>query len=181
MNADRQLPPPRLFRSFWLAGFESACQVNRHGRRIDMLAATQHDREAEGDYRRLREVGIQAARDGLRWHLIERPGGYDFSSLAPMASAAQRAGIQVIWALCHYGWPDDLDVFSAAFVERFARFAGAVARLIADSSDEIPFYTPINEISFLAWGAAESGFMQPCVHGRAGRPPRSHRRPRWSP
>jgi hypothetical protein len=166
MNADRQLPPPRLFRSFWLAGFESACQVNRHGRRIDMLAATQHDREAEGDYRRLREVGIQAARDGLRWHLIERPGGYDFSSLAPMASAAQRAGIQVIWALCHYGWPDDLDIFSAAFVTRFARMCAAVARFLREQSDEVPFYTPINEISFLAWAAGEKAYIHPQASGR---------------
>ena len=46
-----------------------------------------------------------------------------------MLEAARAAGVQVVWDLCHYGWPDDLDVFSPAFVERFARFAGAAARI----------------------------------------------------
>src|SRR3712207_5254033 len=96
----------RLFRSFWLAGFESACHINRAGVRLDMLALTQHDRQAAGDYALLRSVGIQAARDGIRWPLIERRGRFDFSSLAPMAAAAREHGIQVIWNICHYGWPD---------------------------------------------------------------------------
>jgi hypothetical protein len=158
--------PPSLFRSFWLAGFESACHINRHGRRIDMLAATQHDRQVDGDYGLLEQVGIRTARDGVRWPLIERAGRYDFASLAPMAEAARRHGIQVIWALCHYGWPDDLDVFSAAFVERFARFSGAVARFLREQSDEIPFYTPVNEISFLAWAAGDKAYIHPYEQGR---------------
>ena len=56
-----------------------------------MMAATQHDVFAEADYARLRQVGMTTARDTVRWHLIERPGGeYDFSSFDPMFSAAQR-------------------------------------------------------------------------------------------
>ena len=39
-----------------------------------------------------------------------------------MLEAARDEGVQVIWDLCHYGWPDDLDIFSPQFVERFARF-----------------------------------------------------------
>ena len=159
-------PAPPLFRSFWLAGFESACQINRAGRRLDMIAVTQHDRQAADDYRRLREVGICAARDGVRWPLIERGGRFDFSSLAPMVAAARAQGIQVIWNICHYGWPDDLDVFAPAFVERFARFCGAVARFMAEQSDEVPLYTPINEISFLAWAAGDVGYIHPCRRGR---------------
>jgi beta-glucosidase/6-phospho-beta-glucosidase/beta-galactosidase len=161
------LAPPSLFRSFWLGGFESACQITQAGRRLDMLAVTQHDRQAAGDYARLREVGIRAARDGVRWPLIERaPGRYDFSSLAPMATAAREHGIQVLWNICHYGWPDDLDIFAPAFVDRFARFCGAVARFFADQSDEVPFYTPINEISFLAWAAGSKGYIYPCQRDR---------------
>src|SRR5215217_8043181 len=150
-----------LLNSFWMAGFECSCQINSAGVRLDMTAAVQHDVYAAGDYHRLREVGIAAARDGLRWHLIDRAGEYSWESWLPILDAARAEGVQVIWDLCHYGWPDDLDIFSAAFVDRFARFCRAVARFFADQSDEVPFYTPINEISFLAWAAGSKGYIYP--------------------
>jgi beta-glucosidase/6-phospho-beta-glucosidase/beta-galactosidase len=117
-----------------------------------MIASTQHERRADDDYALLPGAGIRTARDAARWHLIDRGGGrYDFSSLAPLVSAAERHGVQVIWTLCHYGWPDGLDVFAPAFVDRFARYSAAVAGFVKDHSAGAPFYTPINEISFLAW------------------------------
>src|SRR5579871_6651420 len=104
---------PPLFRSFWMGGFECSCHVNIKGIRLDMTAALQHDRYAAEDYQRLRSEGIQVARDGVRWHLIERAAGqYDFSSWKPMLEAARQSGVQVMWDVCHYGWPDDLDIFS---------------------------------------------------------------------
>ena len=158
---------PALFTSFFLGGFECSTHRLRTGRRLDLLAATAHDRHAAADYRRLRAQGIHTARDGVRWHLIERtPGRYDFSSLLPLVRAARQTGVQVIWDLCHYGWPDDLDIFRPAFVERFARFARAVARLIADETDGVPCYVPINEISFWAWGGAEVAYLNPFATGR---------------
>jgi hypothetical protein len=166
MQEQQPVLDPPLFRSFWLAGFESACQITRAGRRLDMIAVTQHDRQAAGDYARLRELGIRAARDGIRWPLIERGGCYDFASLTPMAQAACEHGVQMIWNICHYGWPDDLDIFAPAFVDRFARFCRAVARFMADQSDEVPFYTPINEISFLSWAAGSQGYIYPCARDR---------------
>lgn len=155
-----------LFDSFWLAGFECACHINQAGQRLDMLATTQHDVQAAVDYARLRARGIRTARDGVRWPLIEQRGRYDFSSLAPMLEAAQRARVQVIWDLCHYGWPNDLDVFAPAFVERLARFCGATARFIADHSAGVPFFTPMNEISFLSWAAGDMGYIYPGTQGR---------------
>jgi beta-glucosidase/6-phospho-beta-glucosidase/beta-galactosidase len=166
MKDQQALPPPQLFRSFWLAGFESSCHINRAGVRLDMLAATQHDRQADADYALLRSVGIHTVRDGIRWPLIERRSSFDFSSVAPMVVAAQRQGIQVIWDIFHYGWPDDLDIFAPAFVGRFARFCGAVARFMARYDDAIPFYVPINELSFFVWAAAEVGLFYPYAHGR---------------
>src|SRR5436305_870912 len=109
---------PDLFRSFWIAGFECSSHINSLGVRLDMTAALQHDVCAVEDYRRLREVGIATARDGLRWHLIDRGGAFDWSSWIPMLEAARREGVQVVWDLFHYGWPDNLDIFSAAFVDR---------------------------------------------------------------
>src|SRR5215203_3984451 len=156
-----------IFSSFWMGGFESACHINRHGRRLDMIAATQHDRFVEDDYARLREVGMTSARDVVRWHLIERtPGVYDFSSLDPMLAAAKRHGIQVNWDLCHYGWPDDLDIFAPEFVDRFARFCGAVARHVREKSDAVPLDTPMNESSFFGWAAGAVAWFRPFATGR---------------
>jgi hypothetical protein len=154
-----------LFRSFWIAGFESACHVNRAGVRLDMLATTQHDRQAAEDYALLRSVDIRTARDGVRWHLVERNGAFDFSSLAPLVQGARRAGVQVIWNICHYGWPSDVDVLAPSFPDRFARFCSAVAKYAADQSDDVPFYSPINESSFLSWAIGRKLF-HPFAEGR---------------
>src|SRR4051812_15506496 len=106
-----------LFGSFFLGGFECSTHRLRSGRRLDMVASTRHEELAADDYRLLQRHGINTARDGLRWHLIEAsPGRYDFSSALGMLRAARETGMPVIWDLWHYGWPDDLDIFSAAFV-----------------------------------------------------------------
>ena len=160
-----QLPASKLFDSFWMAGFESSSHITRDGVRLDMIDATQHDRLAAKDFRLLRQFGFGTVRDAARWHLIDRGSGYDFSSLAPMVEAAQKESVQVIWDICHYGWPDDVDIFSPAFVDRFERFCGAIAKFLKQYSDGVPFYAPINEISFFAWAAGQVGFMHPCRTG----------------
>lgn len=159
-----------LFRSFFLGGFECSTHRRLDGRRLDILAATGHDHHAEANYRLLAAAGIRAVRDGIRWHRIEvGPGWYDWSSVLPQLRAARAAGVQVIWDLCHYGWPDDLDIWSPAFVDRFAGFAAAAARLIRSESDAIPFFCPINEISFLAWAGGDEGYMNPFARGEGER------------
>ncbi|HZA35009.1 MAG TPA: hypothetical protein VE505_08785 [Vicinamibacterales bacterium] len=159
--------PSQLFRSFWMGGFEGACHINRSGTRLDLIAATQHDVQAAADYRLVRAVGMATVRDGVRWPSVEHGGSYDFSSFIPMLQAALAEEVQVIWTLCHYGWPDDLDVFSAAWVDRFARYCGAVARIVADHTDQVPLYSPINEISFLCWAAGDvGGFIHPHARER---------------
>ena len=155
-----------LFNSFISAGFESACHVNSQGKRLDMIRATQHDAQVETDYANLRKMGIRTARDGIRWPLVERAGLFDFSSLAPMVDAAARHDIQVIWTLCHYGWPDNTEPFDPYFPSRFAAFCDAVARFIKSRSDAVPFYTPMNEISFLAGIAGQDGWISPYRRGQ---------------
>src|SRR3954468_10860962 len=155
----------RIFQSFWSGGFECACQINSAGVRLDMTAAVQHDVYAAEDYARLREIGIATARDGVRWHLVDRGGELHWQSWIPMVDAARREGVQVIWDLCHYGWPDDVDIFSGAFVDRFARFAREAARIQLDRTGAPGLYSPVNEISFFAWGATR-GLMFPYAHGR---------------
>lgn len=156
-----------LTKSFWIAGFECSCHRRSDGRRLDLIAATRHDVHAAADYARLRRVGIRTARDGVRWHLVERsPGRYDMSSLLPMVRAARDAGIQVIWDLCHYGWPDGLDIFTPEWVDRFTEYARAVARVIAAETDEPGIYCPINEISFWSWAGGDVAYLNPFATGR---------------
>jgi hypothetical protein len=100
-------------------------------------------------------------REEMRWHLIDRAGAYDFSSARPMLEAARAHGIDILWNLCHYGWPDDVELMSPAFVDRFARYCAAAARHVADHTDGTRFYCPINEISFFAWAAGEVGYIHP--------------------
>jgi beta-glucosidase/6-phospho-beta-glucosidase/beta-galactosidase len=159
---------PHVFDSFWIGGFEAATHINGGRKRLDLMTATQHDLQVDHDYELLKSVGIRTVRDAVRWHLIERDGVFDFSSLAPMVVAAERHGMQVLWTLLHYGLPDDVDVFSSEFPERFARFSGEVARFIQSHSKRLPFYTPVNEISFFSWAAGQVGWFHPFKTGQGG-------------
>nr|MBF0683345.1 beta-glucosidase [Pseudomonas sp.] len=151
-----------LFDSYFLGGFECSTHRRRDGRRLDLLAATRHDVLARQDYLALQAHDIATVRDGVRWHLVETAAGhYDWSSFLPMLQAARDTGTQVIWDLCHYGWPDGIDIWTPAFVERFARFAGAVARLVRDETEGIPVYCPVNEISFWAWAGGDMKLFNP--------------------
>jgi beta-glucosidase/6-phospho-beta-glucosidase/beta-galactosidase len=157
----------RLFRSFFMGGFECSTHRLLAGERLDLIASTAHDRHAALDYERLHNIGIKTARDGIRWHLIEkRPYEYDFSPVIPMVRAARATNTQVIWDVCHYGWPDDLDIFRPEFVKRFAALTRNFARVLREEGDEAPFLAPINEISFVAWGGGEEGYLNPFEHGR---------------
>ena len=164
MNAHTALQP---FQSFFLGGFECSTHRRQDGRRLDLLAATKHSRLVVEDYQALARHRISTVRDGLRWHLIETaPGQFDWSSLMPMLHAARGCGTQVIWDLCHYGWPDDLDIWSPAFVERFAAFAAAAAAVIRRETEGVPFYCPVNEMAFWAWAGGDVARFNPCAQGR---------------
>ena len=156
-----------LFESFFIGGFECSTHVLHDGRRVDVTSATHHDTWAVQDYERLKVAGIRTARDGVRWHLLEpRQGHYDFASALPLLRAARETGVQVIWDLLHFGWPDDVDVWTPAFITRFADFARAFAKLCRDDIEGVPFFAPVNEMSFLAFAGGQAGFFNPFGHGR---------------
>ena len=156
-----------LFASYFLGGFECSTHVRHDGKRLDLIASTGHDRWAGEDYRRLMEAGIRTARDGVRWHLVDTGGrGYNWSSVRPMLAAARQAQIQIAWDLLHFGWPDEVDVFSEEFPQQFARFAEAFARLLATESVPPFLIAPVNEISFLSFAGGEAGFFNPFARGR---------------
>ena len=140
----------------------------RTGRRLDLIAGTGHDANAAADYRQLAGLGLRTMRDGLRWHLIEpRPGAFDFSSWTPMLAAAagdRRAG--------HLGPPP-------------LRLARRPRHLVAppsstasppspapppahhrEATDAVPFWCPVNEISFFAWAGGDAAYLNPFARGR---------------
>jgi len=86
-----------LFRSYWQAGFESACHINRAGARLDLLAATQHDRLARrepGDRRGVPPLG--AVEDD---HPKHQPGRVDdedrsaHAAIIPVVEAPRPDGL----------------------------------------------------------------------------------------
>ena len=151
---------------FLHAGFECSTHRDRNLR--------QDRRDFAYAARSLRPRGLpQAAqprnsrrRDGVRWNVVDRRGRLDFSSALPFIEAAEEEGIVVIWDLFHYGYPDDLHPFDPNFIPRFASYCYGFARLMAAHSRQIPFYTPVNEISFFAWAGADGDLFAPRVGGR---------------
>jgi beta-glucosidase/6-phospho-beta-glucosidase/beta-galactosidase len=156
-----------MFQSFFMGGIECSTQRLKSGKRLDLLHSTHHDQFVVQDYRRLARQGLTTVRSGFRWHLIEQKGGYlRFDTALPLIQAARQEQIQVIWDLCHFGWPDGLDIFTPTFVERFAIYARAITTLLVNESDQIPMICPINEISFLAWAGGDVGYLNPFAVGR---------------
>ena len=162
-----RLSPKRLFRSFFGGGFECSTHLRRSGLRLDLIAATAHEQFAQLDYRRLQEEGMRFAREGVRWHLVEpTPGKYDFESVLPIVQAARATGTLVIWDLCHFGWPDHLELFSSRFVPSLVQYGASFVEWLSKQSDDPPFIVPVNEISFFSWAAGDEGSMFPWAKGR---------------
>lgn len=150
-----------MFRSFFFAGFECATGYNALGEWIDQIAATHHDKHADEDYERLAKVGIYAAREAVRWPMVDRGGIYDFSTVEPFVHAAEKHQIDVIWDLFHYGYPQGLDLFSDEFPKRFADYCHAAAIYICQNHHGPCYFTPVNEPSFFAWAAGTMGRFAP--------------------
>jgi len=156
----------RLFQSFFLGGFECSTHRLRNGKRLDLVHATRHDEFAASDFKLLQQYGIFSVREGLRWHLIESQANrFDFSTTQTIIDAACETGTQIIWDLWHYGWPDDIDIFSPEFVTRFTKFATAAAEQVSEKIDA-PLICPINEISFFSWAGGDGGIFNPFARDR---------------
>ena len=149
------------FKSFWQAGFEGADHLNGSGIPLSMNDLTEHNARAADDYQGLAEFGIRTIRESVGWRLAERNENFDFACVEGRARAAHELGIQVIWTLCHYGMPRDVDPFAPDFIERFSRYCRAAARFLCLYTDGPGLYNPINEISFFSWALTETGLMHP--------------------
>ncbi|HEY6234802.1 MAG TPA: family 1 glycosylhydrolase [Candidatus Elarobacter sp.] len=151
-----------MFRSFVLGGFDCTVGRNAHGELIDHTVATGHSRRLDEDYRLLKALGIRAVRDGMPWPAIEtRPGVYDWSRLDRIAEAGDRHGIEIVYDLCHFGYPEHLDVFGDDFVRAFAAYCYAAAERLRKKSVGARYFTPLNEPSYFAWAAGDAARFYP--------------------
>jgi len=92
-------------------------------------------------------------REGIRWaHIEKTPYHYDFSTVQTMLDAGRRHGIQQVWDLCHFGYPDDLTPLHPLFAGRFAALCRAFVDFYrGQRPDDVLVVTPINEVSFISW------------------------------
>ena len=160
-----------LFNSFWMGGFEGADHRNGHGQAVDPHRRNGHALRLDEDYAALAALGIHVVRESIGWRLFDEGGAASLPALQAQARLAARHGIQVMWSLMHYGWPQRLDPFERPeeFIEAFAMHCGTVAGLLADIPGPAAIYQPINEISFLAWAAGHTGLIHPYVPGAPDR------------
>jgi beta-glucosidase/6-phospho-beta-glucosidase/beta-galactosidase len=148
--------------SFFMGGFESSSMKFHDGRRVHIARTTRHIERAAEDYALLADLGVLTVREALAWHDIEREAGkYDWRDFLALQRAAERRGIQIVWDLCHYGWPDHLPFWSDLFLHRFAHFCGEAARVFREESDRIPVWVPVNEISYWSYAAGDCNVIAP--------------------
>jgi glycosyltransferase involved in cell wall biosynthesis len=147
-----------------MAGFEGADHRNGNGHANDPQVTTGHLMRVDEDYAALARLGIRTVRESLGWRLTEADGRREFTRMHVLQSAARRHGLQIVWTLWHYGVPPEVDLFDDRLIERFADFAAACGREFLHLTDEAPVWTPINEISFMAWLATHTRALWP-YHG----------------
>ncbi|MDJ0366085.1 amine oxidase [Hymenobacter sp. H14-R3] len=154
------------FDSFWWGGYECTDQLNAFGNRVDFLPLTGHLQLLDEDYTDLGPFNVRTVREGIRWAMIEKtPYQYDWSTVKTMLQAGKRHGIQQVWDLCHFGYPDDLTPLHPMFARRFAALCRAfVAFYRAERPEGTLIVTPINEVSFMSWlGGDARGTSPYCV------------------
>lgn len=141
------------FETFWWGGFECTDKLNAFGNRVDFLTLTGHLHQIGQDYQNLIPFNIRTVREGIRWSQVEKsPYQYDWSSVKYMLKQGKAFGMQQVWDLCHFGYPDDLTPLHPMFARRFAAMCRAFVQFYRSSyPDDTLVVTPINEVSFISW------------------------------
>ncbi len=158
---------PSSFQSFWMAGFECSDQLNHFGNRVDLLTVTGHIEHVASDYALIKGMDLRTVREGIRWSQIEKqPYVYDFSTVAKMIEAGKLMGIQQIWDICHFGYPDDLSPLHPHFCDRFVSVCSAFVKFFKEYCPEQHLIvTPINEVGFISWLGGDHASTTPYARG----------------
>jgi beta-glucosidase/6-phospho-beta-glucosidase/beta-galactosidase len=152
----RNMQNDLVLKSFFMGGFECADHINRSGARINLLKETLHHTKVLEDYKALHKLGINVVREGVCWSAVEiAPFEYDFNALKGFIDAAKALDIQIIWDLCHFGYPDGLYPTHPHFPDRFVSFCERFTIFYYEYCSVEPWIVPINEISFLSWHSGD--------------------------
>ena len=144
------------FKTYFMGGFECADHINRSGDRINLHKVTQHDIRVDEDYELLANLNIYVVREGICWSEVEKtPYSYDFSEVLNRMQSAEKFGMQQIWDLIHFGYPDGLYPTHPKFCDRFSKLCTAFAEFYKAFSKQPLLVVPINEISFLSWHSGD--------------------------
>lgn len=156
------------FASFWMAGYECCDMINRHGNRVDLLHLTGHLEKLEEDYRLLDDFEMKSVREGIRWSAVESsPGVYDWQAVSLVIQAAIKSGKQILFDLCHFGFPSDLTPFHPHLTIRFVALCRSFVTMYRSIQPEGPLIvTPINEVNFIAWLGGEVACTTPYCSGK---------------
>jgi len=101
-------------------------------------------------------LGIEVVREGICWSAVEvSPNQFDFSEVKNRIVVAEELGIQIIWDLCHFGYPDGIYPTHPHFCDRFVALCEGFATFYKGVTNQQLFVVPINEISFLSWHSGD--------------------------
>ncbi|RVU02967.1 amine oxidase [Mucilaginibacter limnophilus] len=156
------------FQSFWMGGYECTDQLNISGNRVDLINATHHLSRLKTDYEDIKDFDITTVREGIRWsHVEKQPYQYDFSVVQTMLAEGKSNGIQQIWDICHFGYPDDLSPLHPHFTKRFVGICRAFVEFYrSEYPADVLIVTPINEVSFISWLGGEAAGTTPYCTGQ---------------
>ncbi|MEJ7769085.1 MAG: amine oxidase, partial [Chitinophagaceae bacterium] len=156
------------FQTFWMGGYECTDKLNAYGHRVDFLHVTGHFEMIDQDYQLLKPFNIGSVREGIRWSHIEKtPYQYDWSTVGQMMDRGKANGIQQIWDICHFGFPDDLTPLHPLFSIRFSALCRAFVKFYRSKDpDSTLIVTPINEVSFLSWLGGDARGTSPYCWGQ---------------
>lgn len=146
-----------------MAGFECADHTNIHHQRVDFGVLTKHIERLAEDYQSLAQFNITTVREGIRWTTVETtPYHYQWHDVERIIHASLDYNIQVLWDICHFGFPDGLSPLDHDFPDRFASLCRAFVRFYRSvDPDRTLIVTPINEVSFISWLGGDAGHTMP--------------------
>ncbi len=151
------------FQSFWMAGFECSDKLNVNRQRVDMLSLTGHLTQPDIDYKLFKDLEISTVREGIRWSFVETaPYQYNWTEVERRIRYGVENGIQQVWDICHFGFPDGVSPLDNNFTQRLVNICVSFVKLFRSIStnDEL-IITPINEVSFLSWLGGEAAGTVP--------------------
>jgi beta-glucosidase/6-phospho-beta-glucosidase/beta-galactosidase len=125
-------------------------------KRVDEMEKAFHYKYWKTDFELVKELGIDFLRYGPAYYKTHAaPGTYEWDFADETFQYLEKAGINPIVDLCHFGVPDWMGNFqNPDFPHYFAEYAEAFARRFP----HLQLYTPINEIFIAAMFSAQYGW-----------------------